>query len=222
MGKGVFVVGTGTDVGKTYVSALLAKAMKKHGSSAYFKAAMSGNVKTDGKLIPGDAAYVKKTAGIEQSMEEMCPYVYENAYSPHLAAKIEGNAVNLERIAACYRALERKFDHVTAEGSGGIVCPLRYDGYELYLTDVIRALGLPCVIVADAGLGAINAVALTAEYMRARDLKVNAIVLNKFIDGDEVCEDNAVMIEKLTGINEIVRVQPDARDLTADPRFLYG
>ena len=118
--------------------------------------------------------------------------------------------------------LEKKFDHVTAEGSGGIVCPLRYDGYELYLTDVIRALGLPCVIVADAGLGAINAVALTAEYMRARDLKVNAIVLNKFIDGDEVCEDNAVMIEKLTGINEIVRVQPDARDLTADPRFLYG
>ena len=52
----------------------------------YFKAAMSGNEREeDGTLIPGDALWVKNVSGISQSVEEMCPYVYEHAYSPHLA-----------------------------------------------------------------------------------------------------------------------------------------
>ena len=75
MSKGLFVVGTGTDVGKTYITALLVKALKRNGkSAAYYKAAMSGNSRDNtGKLIAGDAQYVKNISGINQPECEMCP-----------------------------------------------------------------------------------------------------------------------------------------------------
>lgn len=92
MRKAIFMTGTGTDVGKTYVTALLVKKLKERGyDPAYYKAAVSGNTRgSDGRLIAGDALYVKNISGIDQPLDEMCPYIYERAVSPHLAAQIEG------------------------------------------------------------------------------------------------------------------------------------
>ena len=225
MSKGLFIVGTGTDVGKTYVSALITKSLFSSGkNAAYFKAAMSGNKRgADGKLIAGDAEYVKSVSGINQSVGTMCPYVYENAYSPHLAAAVEGNPVNLGVVEKAFNALKEKYDFITAEGSGGIVCPLKADGSdEIYLGDVVRAFDLPCLIVTDAGLGAINAIVLTVEYMRARGMKVSGIVLNGFIFGDPICEDNALMCEKLTGIEVVAKIERGAKEFPVDPLKFYG
>ena len=85
MSKALFITGTGTDIGKTYVTGLIVKKLAEEGkSAAYYKAAMSGNDRrADGSLIPGDALFVQKISGITQPLEEMCPYVYEHAYSPH-------------------------------------------------------------------------------------------------------------------------------------------
>ena len=89
MSKCIFVTGTGTDVGKTYVSGLIIKKLAENGkNAAYYKAAVSGNMRVGGRLIAGDPVQVKKMSGIEQPEEEMCPYVYEAAVSPHLASKI--------------------------------------------------------------------------------------------------------------------------------------
>lgn len=87
MAKALFVTGTGTDVGKTYVTALMVKKLAESGeNAAYYKAAMSGNRRrSDGSLIPGDAMFVQQTAGLSQPLGEMCPYVYEHAWSPHEA-----------------------------------------------------------------------------------------------------------------------------------------
>ena len=87
MSKAVFITGTGTDIGKTYLSGLIVKKLAQAGKNpAYYKAAMSGNDRrTDGSLIPGDALFVKEMSGIPQSLDDMCPYVYENAWSPHLS-----------------------------------------------------------------------------------------------------------------------------------------
>ena len=100
MGKALFIAGTGTDVGKTYAAGLIVKKLRQSGASAaYFKAAVSGNERgEDGRLIPGDALYVKTISGISQPLEQMCPYVYEHAVSPHLAARMEGNPVCMERV----------------------------------------------------------------------------------------------------------------------------
>lgn len=84
MSKGIFITGTGTDIGKTYVTGLIVKKLRESGAdAAYYKAAMSGNERrADGSLIPGDALQVKTMSGIGQPLEEMCPYVYETAVSP--------------------------------------------------------------------------------------------------------------------------------------------
>lgn len=215
MSKSLFVTGTGTDVGKTFVTGLMLKKLRENGRrAAYYKAAMSGNDRrADGSLIPGDALRVKEMSGIEQPLEEMCPYVYETAVSPHLAAKLEGNPVELERVLEGLRDVQARYDYVTVEGSGGILCPLRFDGQSIQLEDVIKAGNLGCLIVADAGLGTINAVVLTVEYMKARHIPVKGLLFNRFEPGNPLHEDNRRMCEALTGQKVLACVKKGDREL---------
>lgn len=215
MYNGIFVTGTGTDIGKTFVTALLVKKLREIGNNtAYFKAAVSGNERDgNGKLISGDAAYVKKISGISQPLETMCPYIYETAVSPHLASRIEGEPVVLSNVKAQYEKLCGEYDQVICEGSGGIVCPIRYDDEKIMLEDIIKTLGLPTVIVADAGLGTINSVVLTCEYMKAHGLDIRGLILNNFHKGDVMEEDNKLMCEKLTGLPVIACVGENDTDI---------
>lgn len=215
MSKKLFVTGAGTDVGKTFVSGLLLKSLREHGLSAgYYKAALSGNDRRpDGTLIPGDAQSVKLASGVEQPLGEMCPYVYEHALSPHLAARLEGGPVCLDRVVQGFEAVCQRYDYVTMEGSGGILCPLRFDGEELWLTDVIRACGLSCLLVADAGLGAINAVGLSAFYLKEQGIALKGIVLNRYQPQSLLHQDNLRMCEHLTGVKVVAQVGEGAAGL---------
>ena len=215
MAKKIFITGTGTDVGKTYVTGLIVKKLKESGmNAAYYKAAMSGNERTEeGMLLPGDAQYVKTVSGIEQSLACMCPYVYEAAVSPHLASRIEGNPVMLQEVVKGFEEVCRQYDYVTMEGSGGILCPICFDERELWLEDVIRELGLSSLIVADAGLGTINSVVLTVEYMRAKGLPVKGIIFNRFRPGDRMEEDNLRMCEHRTKLPVLACVEADSGTL---------
>ena len=223
MTKGIFITGTGTDIGKTYVAGLITKKLQDAGlRPAYYKAAMSGNEKRpDGTLIPGDAAHVRSVSGISQPLEEMCPYVYEQAYSPHLAARLEGGPVDPEVILAGWKALWEHYDYITAEGSGGILCPIRLDReHEIYLEDIIRMLRLPSLIVADAGLGTINSVVLTAEYMQQKELPVRGIIFNNWHPGNVMEEDNLTMCQRLTGLPVIACVRAGDTDLDIETSAL--
>ena len=222
MGRKLFITGTGTDVGKTYVTALIAKKLQDAGLKvAYYKAAMSGNARRpDGTLIPGDAVAVKETARLRQELAEMCPYVYENAFSPHLAAQVEGGPVSMEVVKKGFGTLADRYDYVVMEGSGGIVCPLRAGGKVLLLEDVIRELEMSCLIVANSGLGAINSVALTVFYLRSRNIPVKGIIFNRFHSGDPIEEDNLRMCELLTGVRTAACVQDGALELPLDAASL--
>ena len=202
MSKNVFVTGTGTDVGKTYVTALMVKKLRDAGfRAAYYKAAMSGNDRrADGSLIPGDALCVRTVSGISQPLEDMCPFVYEHAYSPHLASRIEGRPVRMDAVKNGFSALEKTYDYVTMEGSGGILCPLCTDGAKIQLEDVIGQLNLGCVIVADAGLGTINDVVLTTFYMRQKHIPVRGLIFNRWHPGSLLEEDNLRMCASMTGL----------------------
>lgn len=215
MGKALFIAGTGTDVGKTYAAGLIVKKLSQSGASAaYYKAAVSGNVRGgDGKLIPGDALYVKTVSGICQPLEQMCPYVYEHAVSPHLAAGMEGNPVRMDRVLALFKDLCGTYEYVTMEGSGGILCPIRFDGTEIWLADIVKACGAGCLLVADAGLGAINAAGLTAFYMREKGIPLKGIILNHFRPGDGLHEDNRKMCEYVTGVKVAACIKDGDRDL---------
>lgn len=218
MAKGIFITGTGTDIGKTYVTGLLIKTLRRAGFNAgYYKAAASGNERRpDGSIAAGDAAAVCRLSGLNDAPETLISYLYEAALSPHLAARLEGNPVTITRIMKDYAALANRFDYVAAEGSGGIVCPVRWDEDErLLLEDVIHALALPAVVVSDAGLGTINHTVLTVEYARARDIPIRGILLNRYTDS-EMTRDNRHMIEALTGVKVVGIVRPGADEIDAE------
>lgn len=222
MSKKIFITGTGTDVGKTYVTGLIVKKMRESGrNTAYYKAAMSGNERrADGSLIPGDAMYVKNISGISQPVGEMCPYVYESAVAPHLASRLEGNPVKMEVVRKGFEEVCGKYDYVVMEGSGGILCPICFDEAKIQLEDIVKDLGLSSLIVADAGLGTINSVVLTVEYMRARELPVKGIVFNHFHPGSVMEEDNLRMCEHMTGLPVVVCIEDEAEDLNIDAELL--
>ena len=218
MGKGIFVTGTGTDAGKTYVTGLIIKKIKENGMTpGYFKAAMSGNEREeDGALIPGDALWVKNVSGISQSVEEMCPYVYEHAYSPHLASRLEGNHVEMAVVLDNYRKVKEKYDYITVEGSGGILCPICFDEARIGLTDIIDEMELDCILVADAGLGTINSVVLTYEYMKNRNMNIKGMIFNHYIADNIMHEDNIRMCEYMTGLPTLAKVSMGDVDLNID------
>ena len=222
MAQGIFLTGTGTDIGKTYIAGLLVRTLAEAGKRpAYYKAAMSGNDRRpDGSLIPGDGAFVKTFSGIDQSLESMCPYVYEHAWSPHLAARFEGPPIDLEVVRAGWRSVCERYDYVTMEGSGGILCPLRWDAQHIQLEDVVKSLGLASILVAEAGLGTINSVVLTAEYMKAKGLPLKGVIFNHYHPGDTMEEDNLAMCQALTGLPILATVQERDTTLRMDPEAL--
>jgi len=223
MKKSLFVTGTGTDVGKTYITGLLVRKMKEYNMSvAYFKAAMSGNEKDEnGNLIPGDAAFVKSISRIDESLEDMCPYVYEQAFSPHLASRLEGNPVKMSVVKKQYERICNSYEYVWMEGSGGIVCPISYDEERIQLEDIIKELQLVSVLVADAGLGTINSVVLTADYMKSRGLPVKGIIFNHYHKGNVMEEDNIKMCKELTGLPVIACVQDGDIDIALEKEDFY-
>ena len=219
LSKGLFVIGTGTDIGKTYVTGLLLKYIRDNGYDAtYFKAALSGAMRDENdNLIPGDAVEVLTMAGLEEDTDFLVPYIYETAVSPHLASQIEGNPVDLSVVKDAYEKVSQKYDYI--EGSGGIVCPIRYEGKDdennIMLEDIIKYLGLDVILIADAGLGTINSIVTTVEYLKSRNVHVCGIIMNNY--KDELMEnDNIKMVEDLCDVPVIAKVYQNDTNLRLD------
>ena len=168
--RGVFVTGTGTEVGKTVVAAVIARSAAAAGQAVgVFKPAVTG---LDEAGEP-DHRLLRRAAGSAQEDEELAPYRYGPPMSPHLAADLAGEAIEPARVAAAARAAGAgRF--LIAEGVGGLLVPLA-GGY--LVRDLARDLGLPAVIAAPPGLGTINHTLLTLEAARAAGLDVAAVVL---------------------------------------------
>ena len=214
MGKALFVTGTGTDIGTTYVTGLIVKCLRDAGLSAgYYKAALSGaEVAADGTLLPGDALHVARVAGLDAA-DVTVSYVYRDAVSPHLAAQIEHRPMDFAKVAEDYRRAKERTDYLTVEGSGGIICPLRWDDDEhVVLDDLAVRLGLAALVVGDAGLGTINAAVLTAEHLHARGIPLRGFIFNNW-QGGLMQEDNVRMVEEITGARVLARVPHGAAEL---------
>ena len=181
MSKNIFITATGTDIGKTYVSALIVKEMRNSGyNCGYFKPVLSGVEESGGKLTSSDCNYVVDTAKIPCTADDCVTYRWKEAVSPHLAAKRAGDVIDTKRILADYKSISKKYDYLLIEGAGGITCPLRLDGEKYLLKDLIKDFGVSVLLVADGGLGTINSVLLTAEYAKANGIKISGIILNNY------------------------------------------
>jgi dethiobiotin synthetase len=98
------------------------------------------------------------------------------------------------------------------EGSGGIVCPIRYDNQKIFLEDIIKALGLEIILVSNALLGSINATVLSVEYARSRGIGIRGIILNQY-QGSEMEQDNYKMIQEITGVSILATVPLNAKKI---------
>jgi dethiobiotin synthetase len=192
---GVFVTGTGTEVGKTVVAAVIAHTLASEGARvAVFKPAVSG---LDEGGEP-DHALLRRACGSTQSDREIAPYRYGPPVSPHLGAELAGEGIDPPRLLAGARAAGAGSELLVCEGVGGLLVPLTPD----YLVrDFARELGLPVVIAASPDLGTINHTLLTLEAARAAGLDVRLVVLTPWPDDPSAVErSNRDAIERLGGV----------------------
>ena len=211
MSKNIFITGTNTDVGKTFVTALIVKKLRDAGFSAgYFKFAASGE---EIENIPGDAFFVKKFANLDFDMKNFVPYSFKNSYSPHLAAKIENKKIIFSVIEEKFLSAKKNFDFLVVEGCGGIVCPLRFDEKILMLDEVVKKFDLPAVIVIDSKLGEINSAVLTAEHLFAKKISVKGLIFNRFDEKNILHTDNKKVIEKIINLPTLATVKKNSSKL---------
>jgi dethiobiotin synthetase len=210
--RGVFVTGTGTEVGKTVVAAVIARTLLRDGESvAVFKPAVSGLDDYPDSGEPPDHELLRAAAGSSQADDEIAPYRYGPPLSPHLAAELAGAAIEPAALVDRARAAGATADALVCEGVGGFLVPLT-PGY--LVRDFARELGLPVVIAAPPGLGTINHTLLTLEAVRAAGLDVAGVVLTPWpTEPERIHESNRETIERLGK----VRVAPLPRVPLADP-----
>jgi dethiobiotin synthetase len=204
---GIFVTGTGTEVGKTVVAAVMARTLAAEGKRvAVFKPCVTG-LDEGGEA---DHELLRRGAGSPQSDEEIAPYRYGPPASPHLAATMAGEKVDPGRLRAAARAAAGGADAIVCEGVGGLLVPLA-PGY--LVRDLAADLGYPLVIAAGPGLGTINHTLLTIEAARAAGLEVTAVVLTPWPEHPSAIETSNR--ETITALGTVTVLTMPPLDLSA-------
>lgn len=210
MNEGYFITGTGTDVGKTYVTALIIKHFhEKNGSTAYYKAALSGYDR-----FKNDASYIQSITKIKAQAIKVS-YTFQCAVSPHLASQIENNQIDFKKIAEDFYELQTMYQTLIVEGSGGIICPIAEGNDCIMLEDIIKMIGYPLIIVTDSSLGSINAAVLTSAYAKMKGMNVCGFIMNKYDANNPLHVDNKKMIKKLSGFPIIGYVEHEGKKIIA-------
>ncbi len=176
---GLFITGTDTDVGKTYVGAMIARSLVAAGHRVgVYKPAASGCVQKDGQLVSDDAVALWHAAGCPGELERVCPQRFLAALAPHLAAREEGKTLDADLLRRGLDYWRERSDVILVEGAGGLMSPL---GEKEYVADLAEAFGFPLVVVSRNVLGTVNQTLQTLIAAGAfhGGLPVAGVVLNQ-------------------------------------------
>lgn len=196
MGKGYFITGTDTGVGKTLVAGGLAALYRKNGRDVgVMKPVATGCKRIDGALVSEDAVFLKNAAGTADEYEIINPVRFEQPLAPTVAARLNNTTIDLKEIHAAYAVLRKRHDFLIVEGIGGLLVPL---GDRYFIADLIGEMGLPLIVVCRPAIGTINHTLLTVSSARAHKLKVAGIIINESCNG---CDETV----KRTNMDEIAR-----------------
>lgn len=199
MTQGIFITGTDTGVGKTYVATGIATTLTcRGGDVGVMKPVETGCSLHAGRLIPNDAIRLMKAAKVRDSISIVNPYRFRKPLAPCIAAEQEGKPIDPAKIVAAFNTLSQRHDFMIVEGAGGIMVPLT-ESYN-YL-DLAKALGLQVLIIARPGLGTINHTLLTIAALRQRKITIAGIVINYVEDLTPGLAEktNPAAIEKISG-----------------------
>ncbi|WP_421077598.1 dethiobiotin synthase [Methanothermococcus sp. Ax23] len=176
----LFITGTDTGVGKTYVSSILGNILKEKGVNVgYMKPIESGGVE--------DTTTLKNTLNLKDSLNTINPINLKNPLSPNIAFEVENYNISLDeiknKIKNSFNILKNKYDFLIVEGAGGVCVPIK-DNF--LMSDLIKFLELPTVVVSRPNLGTINHTILTVEHLRNKGIDVKGVVINCITNLDEV------------------------------------
>ncbi len=173
--KGIFVTGTDTDVGKTYVSSIILRELINAGHSVgVSKPACSGAVIDAGEPRWPDLDQLAEAAGLSD-IDLICRQRFQAPLAPPVAARLEGQQPDLSAMKENLLAWESRAEFVVVEGVGGLLCPLTDQDS---IADFAAWVDFPLLIVARLGLGTINHTLLTIEAANLRNLTIAGIILN--------------------------------------------
>ncbi|NOR41873.1 MAG: dethiobiotin synthase [Gammaproteobacteria bacterium] len=185
--QGVFITGTGTEVGKTFVAVEIARQLTQRKVTVIPKKPIeSGCIRQGDELIPQDALALKNAANYSGSLSDVCPYRFEPPISPVRAAHLANKVLTTEQLfSICLQGSEDGF--LLIEGAGGFYSPLAENGLN---ADLAVALQLPVLLVADDKLGSLSQVLLNAEAIQMRGLQIAGVVMNNLNNNNNEHMDN--------------------------------
>ena len=197
--RGIFVTATDTEVGKTFVAAGLARALRAQGVDVgVMKPVASGGTKSETGLICGDAVELVEAAGSTDDMSLVNPLCLEAPLAPLVAARLEGKRVDLGAVWRAYETLAARHDFFVVEGIGGLLVPLDEGATVL---DLITMFRLPALVVTRPTLGTINHTLLTVRYAREHGVVVVGLVINAVepVAPSQAVETNPAILEEWSG-----------------------
>ena len=194
---GLFVTGTDTGVGKTQITAALARLLNERNLIVRpRKPVESGCRLGDADLIPSDAVTLQAAAKSDELLISICPYRFELALSPELAAALVGVSLTLDEVCAACRQGVTETDFLLVEGAGGFYSPLASG---VLNADLAVALSLPVLLVAADCLGTIGHTLLAVEAIKRRGLTLAGVVLNQVTPAVDPQMDNAAELSRWLG-----------------------
>ncbi len=176
--RGLFIVGTDTAVGKTYVAACIARSLVAAGKRVgVYKPVASGCHKVGNSVVSDDGALLWEAAGRPGHLQDVCPQRFLAPLAPHLAAEAEGKTVDGRKLRRGLQKWVTNYDLVIVEGAGGWMSPVSEDDY---VADLAAEFGFPLVVVSANRLGTINQTlqTLIAISAYAESLQIAGVVLN--------------------------------------------
>jgi len=207
--RGLFITGTDTGVGKTIVTAALARVLREGGRDVgVMKPVATGCVHRREGLVSEDAEFLAHAADAPEPLEEINPVRLAEPLAPTVAAARANIELDFAPVWAAWRRLRDAHEVLLVEGIGGILCPVTR---KMFVADMAVRFALPVLIVARPNLGTINHTALTVEAVRSRGLEVAGIVINRYNrDTEDVAEMTAPdEIQRATGVAVLGLVPED-------------
>ncbi|WP_339164135.1 dethiobiotin synthase [Siminovitchia sp. FSL H7-0308] len=194
--KGIFVTGTDTGVGKTIVSCGIAAVLKERMLDVgVYKPLLSGISREHAE---SDTSLLKQMSQTTLSHEEITPFEFAEPLAPLVAARLEERKMFLEDVLAHWERVKEKHEFFIVEGAGGISVPL---GEDFLVSDLIKALQLPLLIVARPNLGTINHTFLTVQYAKSMGLPIAGIVINGRSEHPDIAEvTSPKLMEDMCGV----------------------
>jgi dethiobiotin synthetase len=194
--RGLFVTGTGTEVGKTVVAGSICAALAARGERvAAFKPALTGLEQQPPDGWPHDHELLAAAASAGQAPEQVAPYRFGPPLSPHYAAELAGVQIDPAAVLAAAREAAAGADALVVEGVGGLLVPV---SPEYLVRDLAVELDLGVVIAAATGLGTINHTLVTIEAARAAGLRVAGVAITPWpADPEPIERSNREAVERL-------------------------